>query len=73
MLFGIYLRSGELPGARRTIRDAWRRGRRAAWLPAQDWEALLPRRLDDVRGELALGASPVYQPVRSAGAPAVGA
>ncbi|MEQ8483019.1 MAG: Coq4 family protein [Pseudomonadales bacterium] len=28
---------------------AWRDGRRAAWLPAQDWAELLPRPLDEVR------------------------
>jgi ubiquinone biosynthesis protein COQ4 len=28
---------------------AWRRGRRAAWLPGQPWEELLPLRLETVR------------------------
>ena len=61
---------------------AWRRaataaadlgigGRRAAWLPAQDWEALLGRPLDEVRAQLGLGEPPRYEPVRSARAPAL--
>ena len=57
---------------RRLIRAAWRRGRKAAWLSTADWEALLPRPLEEVRAELDLGAPPVYEPLRSAGAPAVG-
>ncbi len=55
---------------RRLLRDAWRRGRRAACLYAADWEALLARPLDDVRSELRLGDPPLYEPVWSAGAPA---
>lgn len=71
ILVGSYAKAGVLPDARRTIRDGWRRGRRAAWLPAQDWEALLERPLDEIRRELGLGAPPVYQPFRSAGARAI--
>jgi ubiquinone biosynthesis protein COQ4 len=71
MLLGIYARSGALPGARRTLRHAWQRGRRAAWLPAQDWEALLARDLDELRRELALGPPAIYGAVRSPGAPAL--
>lgn len=59
--------------SRRVIRDAWRRGRRAAWLSAADWEALLPRPLDEVRRELRLGEVPHYEPLRSAMAPAAAA
>ena len=55
---------------RRLIREGWRRGRAARWLPAEDWEALLPRPLDEVRESLRLGALPKYEPVYSAGAPA---
>ncbi|HTM19806.1 MAG TPA: Coq4 family protein, partial [Kofleriaceae bacterium] len=52
------------PGVRRFIVDGFRRGRRATWLPAQDWEALLPLPLDQVRRRL--GVTPVddYVPVR---------
>jgi ubiquinone biosynthesis protein COQ4 len=56
---------------RRFLFSAWRRGRRARWLPGEDWEALLEQPLDVVRRELRLGSPPTYQPVRSAGAPAV--
>ncbi|MDX2093554.1 MAG: Coq4 family protein [Kofleriaceae bacterium] len=48
------------------VRDGYRRGRAAAWLPAQDWEALLERPLDEVRATLGLGAPPAYTPVRTA-------
>ncbi len=48
-----------------TILDGYRRGRAAAWLPAQEWEALLPLPLADVRARLKLGAPPVYQPIRT--------
>lgn len=48
------------------IAEGYRRGRAAKWLPAQDWEALLARPLDQVREELGLGAPPVYTPVRTA-------
>lgn len=64
-----YLLSGrEKEGreARRVIRDAYRRGRRSAWLPAADWEALLERPLERVRSELAVGTPVRYIAVRSA-------
>lgn len=63
-----YFESG--PESRRMIRQGFRRGRRAAWLSGQDWEALLPRPLDEVRRELRLDPPPVYTPEYSAGAPA---
>jgi ubiquinone biosynthesis protein COQ4 len=49
----------------RIIPDGFRRGRAAKWLPAQDWEALLPLPLEEVRARLGLGAPPVYTPVRT--------
>ncbi len=58
---------------RRLIRAAWRRGRRARWLSAADWEALLPRPLGEVRRELELGDPPVYEPLWSAEASAAAA
>ena len=64
------LKAGDA-GARRVLFAAWRRGRRARWLPGEDWEALLGQPLDAVRRELRLGPPPTYQPVRSAGAPAM--
>lgn len=51
--------------ARRLIFDGFGRGVRAAWLPAQDWEALLPLPLDEVRRRLRIGAPPAYTPVRT--------
>jgi ubiquinone biosynthesis protein COQ4 len=58
---------------RRTLVEGYRRGKRAAWLPAADWEALLARPLAEVRAELRLGALPSYEAIRSAGAPALAA
>jgi len=55
---------------RRLIRAAWRRARKAAWLSASDWEALLPRPLSEIRAELRMGELPSYEPLFSAGAPA---
>jgi len=68
-----YLKAGhrDLPWARPMIREAHARGKGAAWLPAQDWEALLRRPLDEVRRELQVGPPPQYQEVRSEGAPAL--
>jgi ubiquinone biosynthesis protein COQ4 len=60
-----FLKAGDLPGARRMIRQAYKRGRRAAWLPGADWETLLARPLDEVREELDLLDLPVYDEVRS--------
>jgi ubiquinone biosynthesis protein COQ4 len=47
------------------ILDGYRRGRSAAWLPAQDWESLLALPLEDVRARLRLGSPPAYTPVRT--------
>lgn len=63
-LAGLGWLLGMHAGARNMIAGGFRRGRRAAWLPAQDWIALLPRPLDDVRRELGVDAAPDYEPVR---------
>src|SRR5262245_59091277 len=69
-----YWRAGrELRSARVAIREAYRRGKRAAWLPAADWEALLARPLREVREQLGFGEPPQYEAVRSAGAPVLAA
>jgi len=65
VLMAWWLSRGEIAYGRRMIRDAYRRGRAAAWLPAADWEPLLERPLADVRGELAVGAPPTYRERRS--------
>ena len=56
---------GDGPAARRTILDGFRRGQRAAWLPAQEWESMLALPVEEVRRELNVGAPPVYREVRS--------
>jgi len=42
------------------IREGYSRGRAARWLPAQDWAALLPLPLEDVRARLGLAPPSVY-------------
>lgn len=51
------------------IRQGYWRGRRAEWLIGQDWEALLPRSLDELRETLGIGPAPEYEQLRSPGAP----
>ncbi len=57
--------------ARRLLREGYRRGRRAAWLPGVEWEALLAQPLARVREQLGVGEPPVYEQFRSEGAPAL--
>jgi ubiquinone biosynthesis protein COQ4 len=65
-----YLRAkGDAGAARAVMVEGFRRGRRAAWLPAEDWEALLEMPLEAAREKLGLGTPPAYVPVRSTGAP----
>jgi ubiquinone biosynthesis protein COQ4 len=67
-----YLRArGDVASARAVMREGFRRGLRASWLPAADWERLLERPLESLRDELGIGTPPSYVPVRSAGAPAI--
>ena len=61
----------ESPAARPLLREAWHRGRRSVWLPEQPWERLLAEPLSAVREKLRVGDPPVYEPLRSPGAPAV--
>jgi ubiquinone biosynthesis protein COQ4 len=49
--------------ARKAIREAWRNGKKARWLPGQDWERLLARPLDEIRGELRVRTPALYQAV----------
>ena len=44
----------------RAVWSGFRAGRRAEWLPAQDWEALLAQPLEDVRKQLGVSAPEVY-------------
>jgi ubiquinone biosynthesis protein COQ4 len=66
LIVGAALVKGRGTDAGRVILDGYRRGRAAAWLPAQEWEALLALPLDEVRRRLNLGAPPDYVPVRTA-------
>ena len=61
---------GDFAPARGIIWKGFRRGLRAEWLPAQEWEKLLPEPLATVREHLGVGAPPVYTQLRSEGAPA---
>lgn len=45
------------------IREGYRRGKAARWLPAQDWTTLLPLPIDDVRARLGLPPAPVYRSI----------
>ena len=54
------------PAARSVIVEGFRRGRRAAWFPEQEWETLLALPLEDVRARLRVAALHDYTPVRSA-------
>jgi ubiquinone biosynthesis protein COQ4 len=47
------------------VLDAFRRGVRAEWLPALEWEALLPLPLDEVRARLKIEPAPSYKVVRT--------
>ncbi len=44
----------------RAILQAWRRGKRAAWLPALDYEALMAEPLDQARARLGLAGPTLY-------------
>jgi ubiquinone biosynthesis protein Coq4 len=52
-------------------RQGYRRGKRAKPLLEEDWEALFERPIDEVREQLGVGPPPVYEQLRSAGAPAL--
>ncbi len=57
-------------GVFRAVLRGFRDGRRAAWLPGADWEALLERPLHEVRRELRIGEPQTYQLLREQYAPA---
>ncbi|MCS5584111.1 MAG: ubiquinone biosynthesis protein COQ4 [Pseudomonadales bacterium] len=50
-------------GVRKAIWQAYKAGKRAAWLPQQDWETLLSQPLDEVRQQLRIAPPEVYQEV----------
>lgn len=47
------------------VAEGYVRGKRAAWLPSQPWEALLPLPVAEVRARLRVGSPPVYEPIRT--------
>jgi ubiquinone biosynthesis protein COQ4 len=49
----------------RLVWEGYLRGRRAAWLPAQEWERLLALPIDAVRARLEVGPPPEYAPLRT--------
>jgi ubiquinone biosynthesis protein COQ4 len=51
------------------IRQGYGRGRRAQWLVDLDWEELLLRPLEQLRKDLGVGPAPLYEQLRSPGAP----
>jgi ubiquinone biosynthesis protein COQ4 len=65
--------TGWTSDAGKLIREGYRRGKRAAPLVEQNWEALFEQPIDEVRQLLGVGAPPVYEQMRSAGAPALSA
>jgi ubiquinone biosynthesis protein COQ4 len=48
---------------RRAVFEAWRNGRKARWLQDQDFEALLARPLEQVRGEIGIAEPQLYRAV----------
>jgi ubiquinone biosynthesis protein COQ4 len=58
-----FVQTGGFPGARKTIKSGYVRGKRAAWLPAVDWEAMLVLPLDEVRRQLGFDEPPAYEPI----------
>lgn len=67
LLLGIgVFKLASVPGALSHIAGGYRRGRKAAFLPAVEWESLLGQPVADVRARLSLEAPPAYQPLRGA-------
>ncbi len=54
-----------VPKARELMIGGYKRGKKAAWLPAVPWEKLLDRPLDEVRRLLAIEVAPTYEPLTS--------
>ncbi len=53
-------------GVKTAMWQAYKDGKKAAWLPAQDWETLLTENIDQVREKLNIGPPQKYQEVFSA-------
>ena len=65
ILFGALKMSREIGFSRvgRAVREGWRRGRAASWLPGQDWQALLTLPLESVRSALNVEPIRAYEPL----------
>ena len=48
-------------GVFKAFLSAYRAGKRAAWLPQQDWEAMLEQPIDDIRKQLNIPEPKLYQ------------
>tara|TARA_R110002110_G_scaffold84101_2_gene218393 strand:- start:125 stop:826 length:702 start_codon:yes stop_codon:yes gene_type:complete len=71
VLMGAYTAAKEAPkaGIWKAVREGYRLGKQAKWLPLADWENLLDKPLDHVRATLGMGEPLVYravEPVTSA-------
>jgi ubiquinone biosynthesis protein COQ4 len=66
---GMFKMIKEMPGGhpiKRAVWEAWRHGRKAAWLTGLDWEALLPQQLDEIRPQLGIRTPVVYHRIIAA-------
>lgn len=60
------------PGLLALVTRAFLDGRHAEWLPAVEWEELLPLPVEEVRARLRMSQAPAYEPVRTADLRATG-
>ena len=63
VIAGLFKIKQEVPGQpiARAVWEAWRNGRKAAWLGGLDWEGLLDQPLDRVRPMLNIGKPALYR------------
>ena len=62
---GMFKVAAEIPDqpVKRAVWEAWRHGRKAAWLSGLDWEGLLSQKLDAIRPQLKVGTPVIYQKI----------
>lgn len=62
VLVGARVTAKNLPEVKiwQVVREAYRNGKKAAWLPATDWEAMLDKPLAQVRAELGIALPAAY-------------
>ncbi len=68
ILIGMFKFKKDLPRdvpVFRAIREAYRNGKKAAWLPGVDWEAMLKLPLDEVRRTLNIATPVIYKSVEA--------